>query len=50
MIWTGIIVGVLVAAVAMWVLIIERLDVKDASFEVKMDAVKKAVDEARRMR
>ena len=50
MIWTGIIVGVLVAAVAMWVLITERLDVKDASFEVKMAAVKKAVDEARRMR
>ena len=50
MIWTGIIVGVLVAAVAMWVLIVERLDVNDASFEKKMAAVKKAVDEARRMR
>ena len=50
MIWLSIIVVVLVAAVAMWVLIIERLDVTDTPFEVKMAAVKKAVDEARRNR
>ena len=50
MIWLAILAVVFVVAVGMWVWMVERLDRRDESFEVKMAAVKKAVDEARRNR